>query len=482
MSDPRSVDRPATFREVLSSGEFRALYAGTALSWVGDALAKAAVTALIFQRTDSAAMSAAAFAISFLPWICGGPVLAALAERYPYRRVMIICDVGRMALVAGMAIPGMPVPAMIGLLFLAALLHPPFDAARSALIPRIVAGDRYVVAIALTNTTSQIAQILGYVSGALLATYQPRLALLVDAATFGLSALLIAAYVLHRKPVGTAAPRKHLLRETAEGIGLVFGRPVLRAIAILVFTLMLFTMVPEGLAAAWAAELTPVGEGRGITQGLIMISLPIGNALGLVYNRLAPPMVRQRMIRPFAVLAPLALVPAVFEPPIWLLLLMGVAAGFCVAGLFPAANGMFVQALPNTHRARAFGVMATGVQVLQAVGVLIAGWLATRFDVPTVVGVWSLVGAGLLLLAGWRWPSAEYIAGEIARVKALNAATDAEDRAAEQARRAATAPEAGAGAEPSAHRADRAEQPATGASSVNTGGGHHPEPAAGSVA
>ena len=52
----------------------------------------------------------------------------------------------------------------------------------------------------------------------------------------------------------TAAHRSHLLRETAQGFPIVFGRPVLRAIAVLVFSAMLFSIVPEGLAAAWAAE------------------------------------------------------------------------------------------------------------------------------------------------------------------------------------------------------------------------------------
>src|SRR5436309_7999450 len=139
--DPRPESRPATFGEVFASSEFRAIYAASALSWIGDFMAKAAVTALVLKQTGSVTASAAAFAISFLPWILGGPVLAALAERYPNRTVMVVCDLTRAALIALLAVPRLHIWMMLLLLFCAALLNPPFDASRSALLPRVLAGD-----------------------------------------------------------------------------------------------------------------------------------------------------------------------------------------------------------------------------------------------------------------------------------------------------------------------------------------------------
>ena len=72
---------------------------------------------------------------------------------------------------------------------------------------------------------------------------------------------------------------------------MVFGRPVLRSIAIVVFASLLFAIVPEGLAAAWAALLSPDEAGeRGWTQGLIMCAKPLGFATGSVLvNRLLRP-------------------------------------------------------------------------------------------------------------------------------------------------------------------------------------------------
>ncbi|HEX6970126.1 MAG TPA: MFS transporter [Micromonosporaceae bacterium] len=423
MSDAtHSPAKPATFREVFAQPEYRALFSAAVLSWIGDYITKAAVTVLVYQQTSSVALSAAAFAVSYLPWLVGGPLLATLAERRPYRSVMVTCDVVRMCLVLLLAYPGLPVGVMLVLLFTLTLANPPSQAARSALLPLILTGDRLVLGLSLNISTGQAAQVIGYVAGAAIATVNPRLALLVDASTFALSALLVRFGVRHRPSAMKAEHRSHLLRETSEGMRLVFGTPILRAIAIIVFTSMLFAIVPEGLAAAWAAETTENDSQRGVAQALIMASSPVGFTLGgLLVGRLIRPEVRRALIRPFAVAAPLALVPAVLNPPPVVVALLASACGFAVAGMLPAANALFVQCLPNGFRARAFGVMATGVQVIQGAAVLVTGMLSEMFSIPLVVGVWSLAGVVLVAVAASTWPQPAHIEMVIAQVSRENA-------------------------------------------------------------
>ncbi|TNH27270.1 MFS transporter [Micromonospora orduensis] len=416
-----SAEGPATFREVFAQREFRAVFAAGALSWIGDYVAKAAVTLLVYQQTESVALSAAAFAVSFLPWLLGGPLLAALAERYPYRRVMVACDVIRMALMLLIAIPNLPVQAVLMLIFAATLANPPSQAAKSALMPQILTGDRLVVGLSLNSSVGQAAQVLGYLLGTAVAAFNPALALLINAATFAASALLVRFGVRDRAPVMTSAHRSHLLRETTQGFQIVFGTPVLRAIAVLVFSAMLFSIVPEGLAAGWANQ--DGGDmDEGLAQALIMAANPVGFILGgLLVSRLLGPSRRLALMRPLAVLAPLALVPALFNPAPPVVALLAALCGFAVAGMLPMANGLFVQALPAEFRARAFGVMATGVQVIQGVAVLATGLLADRFSIPLVVGVWSAAGVLLMLVASLRWPDRQTVDSTIAAAVAANA-------------------------------------------------------------
>ncbi|MET8359720.1 MFS transporter [Micromonospora sp. NPDC005171] len=417
-----SAEGPATFREVFAQHEFRAVFVAGALSWVGDYVAKAAVTLLVFQQTRSVALSAAAFAVSFLPWLLGGPVLAALAERYPYRRVMVACDLIRMALMLLIAIPSLPYQAVLVLIFAATLANPPSQAAKSALIPQLLTGDRLVVGLSLNSSIGQAAQVVGYVFGAAVAAIDPEVALLFNAATFGLSALLVRLGVRHRPAVMNPAHRSHLLRETREGFGIVFRTPVLRAIAVLVFSAMLFSIVPEGLAAAWANDESRGALSAGTAQAAIMVANPVGFILGgLLVSRLFGPARRLKLMRPLAVLAPLVLVPVLFDPPPLVVALLAALCGFAVAGMMPMANGLFIQTLPNGFRARAFGVMATGVQVIQGFAVLVTGVLAERFPIPIVVGVWSAAGVALMAVATLRWPDRQTVDDAITAASRANA-------------------------------------------------------------
>ena len=91
---------------MLRDREFRALLAADGLSVVGDQVARIAVALLVLERSGSAFAASATYACSYLTWLVGGPFLTAVADRYPRRRVMVVCDLLRMALIASLAVPG----------------------------------------------------------------------------------------------------------------------------------------------------------------------------------------------------------------------------------------------------------------------------------------------------------------------------------------------------------------------------------------
>lgn len=430
MSDSSSTsERNVTFSEIFGVREYRAVFSATQLSWIGDYLAKAAVMVLVFVESDSVLLAAAAFAISYVPWALGGPFLATLAERYRYRAVMIICDVLRAVFIALVALPGNSIWLMLVLLFLVALLAPPAQAARSAVLPLILTGDRVTLGIAVTQTGGQATQVLGYMAGALIAIINPRLALLVNAVTFLTSALITRYGLRDRPPAMRTDQRSHLLRETREGFRIVFGTPTLRIIAVVVFASMLFSIVPEGLAIGWAHNLAgDDGARRGWYQGLIMVANPVGSILAaLLVARLLRPSVRRRLTPVFAVAAPLALVPSLANPGIVGVVAMATISGLAIAGMFPVLNGIFVQILRHGYRARAFGVMNSGVQVIQGAAVLVTAGIVNIgvFSLPTIVGLWSAAGVALMLVLVSHWPRQQVFTDAIAEATAANEAAQA---------------------------------------------------------
>src|SRR3954451_21401672 len=130
-----AVSPRVTVGDVLANREFRAMYVAQALSVVGDQLARIAVALLVYSRSHSALLTAVSFAVSYLPWVVGGPLLAGSADGLPRRSVMIACDLARIFLVLAIAIPGMPTPALLNLVTLVALMEPPFLAGRASMLP-----------------------------------------------------------------------------------------------------------------------------------------------------------------------------------------------------------------------------------------------------------------------------------------------------------------------------------------------------------
>jgi MFS family permease len=196
-----AVER-ATYHDVFAVAEFRALWLAQLLSVTGDQLARVALTVLVYDRTRSALLAAVTYAVTIIPIFAGGILLSGLADRLPRRTVMIGCDAARAALVLVMVIPGIPLPALVVLLFTVTLFTAPFTSARAALYPDILTGDQYVLGTAITMTTFQAAQVAGFAAGgALTGLLGARPCLLADAATFAASALLVWFGVRSRRPV-----------------------------------------------------------------------------------------------------------------------------------------------------------------------------------------------------------------------------------------------------------------------------------------
>ena len=404
MTAAEAAERQATFREVFAVREFRPLFGTFLLSTAGDELARVALTLLVYARTSSPLLAAATFAIGHLPWLLGGTVLSTLADRLPRHRVLIATDAARAVLVAGMAIPGTPLPVLLALLFLVALCAPPFESARSALMADVLEGDRYAVATSLTNISLQLAQVVGFLlAGALVAWLNPSAALLIDAATFAVSAVWLWAR-LKRRPapvVEAGHARRSLWQDTAEGLRFIGGSRRLLAIVGVLWLGTMFAYASEGVAAPLVGEL-----GQGTTAvGLLLAANPLGVTIGgLVVARLVSPHRRERLVPPLVVLSLLpvlaaGVVAAVVGPG--LVAFATVVALLFVSGLGAAwlipLNVAFVQAVPSAYRGRAFGVAVSGLYGVQGIGALAAGLAAEGVDPSIVVAVSG--GLGLIAVA-----------------------------------------------------------------------------------
>ena len=384
-------------------GEFRPLFGTFLLSAAGDELARVALTVLVYERTSSPLLAALTFAISHLPWLVGGPLLSTLADRLPRHQVLIAADAARAGLVAVMAIPGVPLPVLLGLLFVVGMCAPPFESARAALMADVLDGDQYALATSLTGITLQLAQVGGFLTGgALVAVLNPSAALLVDAATFVVSAGWLWAR-LQPRPAAVAEGdhRGSLWRDTALGLRFIRRSPRLQAIVAVLWVTTAFVYASEGIAAPLVDAL-----GQGTTAiGVLLAANPLGITIGgLVIARLVSPARRERLVVPLVLLslAPVlvgGLVAAATGPgtvPFWVLVGMMFLSGLGAAWSIPL-NVAFVQAVPSAYRGRAFGVAASGLAGVQGLGALAAGLAAEGLSPGVVVALSG--GLGMIAVA-----------------------------------------------------------------------------------
>ena len=356
----------------------------------GDQLARVALTLHVFDRTHSALLAAVTFAASVVPAFIGGIALAGLADRLPRRQVMIACDLIRVVLVAVMAISGMPIAVLVALLFVVTLIGAPFLSARAALYPDILTGDLYVLGTAVTLTTLQFAQVLGFAAGgAVVGLFGVRASLLIDAATFALSALIIRIWVRHWPAARAVAERGPSTGGgLLAGIRLVFTSPALR-IPMLLGWLAAFYNVPEGVSAPLAATL----GGGAVAVGFILAAPALGASVGAIaFSRLVAPARRVRWMSPLAVAACGVLVLFAFHPPLPIALVL-LALGGTFDCFQLAANASFVAAAPARQRSQAFGIAQGGMSLGQGLAIVVAGAAAERYAPSLVIAVSGAVGA-----------------------------------------------------------------------------------------
>jgi MFS family permease len=393
----------ARWRDVFAHAEFRALFLAGVLSVAGDQLARVALSVLVFDRTNSAGLTALTYALTYVPDLLFGPLLAGFADRYPRRTVMIVTDLARAVLVAAMAIQALPLLVVVLLLLALQAFGSPFNAARAATLPAVLPGDHYVLGKAANDMVVQFSQVLGFgAGGVVVVAVGTSGGLLLDSATFLLSAALIA-FGVRRRPVparDTNEPPKSYFKDMAAGFSLVVRTPKLRTLVVLA-TIAGFYVTVEGLAVPYAHEI----GGGAQAAGLLLAASPAGAVAGMWLITLWPPDRRMGLLGPLAVLACAPLIVCFLAPGLLPTVALWAVSGLASAYHLPT-SAAFVQAVPDAQRGQAFGVASTALRSSQGLGILLAGLIADQSSPSFALGVMGAAGTVAALAAGAAWTRA----------------------------------------------------------------------------
>ncbi|WP_367127263.1 MFS transporter [Saccharothrix sp. HUAS TT1] len=266
---------------------FRLLWAGQALSLLGDGFSYIAFAWITLELTGSTLMLGYVLAFQAVPRALLTLVGGSLSDRWSPRRLMVLSSWARAAVMAAVAVAGFSGTLGFWVLCVAAAAFGAVDAffqpARVSILPSVVAQDVLPAANALLGTGIKVASVLGpAVGGVVVAASDANYAFLVDALCFALCALCVSAVrTLPREQeatTGSAEPGDSLWARIKEGLRYVWADPRIRTVLVVDMAVTFCYAGPftVGFATLARAEV----QGGSTTMGLLNGALAAGAMLG----------------------------------------------------------------------------------------------------------------------------------------------------------------------------------------------------------
>ncbi|MGN6244207.1 MAG: MFS transporter [Motilibacteraceae bacterium] len=412
--------------DVLRHREVAGLVCGQVLSDWGDQVARVALAMLILREYDSALLAALVFAVSYAPGMLGAALLGPLADRLPRREVLLACDAARgllLVLLALLSVRGGPVLLLLVVLLVAQLIEAPFTSARRALLADLLPDPaRYYAAEGLMRVLYQADQAVGFLlGGAVVALVGPEAGLLLDAVSFGVSALLVLALVRRRPAALQSTPGlRGFLADLAEGTRLVRRDSRRRALLLVGWGSTVFLVAPEGAGLAYARA----HGGGSLSGGLLLAALPLGAAAGAALILRRPPADQLGLVLPLAVAGSTVLLGAAVDPPVAVAAVLWAVSGGC-QGFMLTLIATLVTVTPPEARGRVNGLASAGFATAGAASFALAGWLSDRATPAFAVTLAGVLGLAVLGLAARVWPEAALRRAVLAAAAASPASTPA---------------------------------------------------------
>ncbi|MEU8225202.1 MFS transporter [Kribbella sp. NPDC048915] len=380
-----------SYRAVLRVPGLRAVYAAHTVSMLGTVGAQVALSILIFERTGSPLLSALVLVCSFLPYAVSGLLLSSVTDRFPARRVLVICDLLSATCVACMLIPGMPVGGLLALLLGTGAIAPIFAGARAAGLAQLLPPDLFPVGRSLLRAIAQVTVMTGFAVGGLaVAAIGATALLVVEVATFVLSAVLIGLGTPFTPPgerVGST------VRDSLSGLRVIFAHPRLRALIPLCWVAAAFSSLPDGLAVAYTAQVGTAAA----AAGALFTGYAVGGVLGELVVARFTPSVRRRLVVPLLLVSQLPAIAFVAVPPVPVaaVLLAISGAGFAFnQGIDP----LILQHADPAYRGRLFTVQGSGMMAIQGVSIALGGVVGSFVAPNLTIAAAGVLGTVITLL------------------------------------------------------------------------------------
>jgi MFS family permease len=270
---------------------FRQLWLGQVVSQMGDWFDTIALYTIILKLTGSGRDVGLLLVARFVPSFFFGPISGVIADRFSRQHIMIVSDILRAVVVLGFLFVRRP--DQLWIIYVLTVfqlgLSTFFEPAKTAAIPSIVEDRELVAANAISSVTwSAMLTIGAALGGFITGLFGTDVAFILDAATYLLSAALIASIRVpkrqKRERQKVSLSRLLGIRETIEGIKYVKDRPRVLA-ALLVKPAWGIGGGILTLLAVFGERIFPFGKDAAGGIGVLFAARGIGTAVGPIVAR-----------------------------------------------------------------------------------------------------------------------------------------------------------------------------------------------------
>jgi len=384
---------------------FRALTVSRLVSFAGDALSLVALMLHVAATTGQALAVAALLLVGDVAPSLLGPLTGAIADRFDRRRVLITCELLQAGLLVLMALSLPPLPLLLVLVGLRAVAFQVCAPAARAALPSIVAARD----LATANTTLGFGAFGAEAAGPLLAAaLLPQLGtrgvLLLDAATFVGSALLLV-----RLPAlpPRRTTREALLIDAREGLRLIWSIRPVRIIVLGFCAVVAATGIDDVALLVLATDTFGAGESA---VGVLLAAVGLGLLAGYaVLGRTRVPMVAL-LVAGFAVSS----VGNLLTGLTWAVtaaFTVQAVRGLGIAAMDVAHTTLLQRLVPDDALGRVFGNLSCGIGVAAGLAYVGGGLLLDATSAPTTLVVTGVAGTLASLAVALTLPRTSRAAG-----------------------------------------------------------------------
>ncbi len=383
--------------------DYRLLWTSLLLGGSGYWILVTAQGWLVLELTDSAFWVGMVVFCAGIPPLFLAPFGGVFADRFDQRNLLIFCRVGSVFLIMALAtitIMGLvTVWHIIIISILAGIIWAVGDPTVMAIVPRVVAMEDLMNAVALSSTSWQVSRFIGpAIAGALIGAISIGGCFYFAGVSYVLALLLVL--LMRSLPAHSVAQQATVLENLSEGVGYVVRNRALLMIMLLVTVACLFALPYAWMMPVFARDV--LGRDVGGYSQLMMATGAGAIAGALTVASLGRFQRKGWLLIVTGLAFSVTLVLFAVSKSFFLSLVLAVLVAATAAIFFAVANTLIQTIIPDHFRGRVMGLY---VIIWYLPGSLIIGAAADRVGVQLAVAAGGLVCLVSILAAALRFPA-----------------------------------------------------------------------------